>query len=232
MRALAFPARQEELMDDPGLDPVVYATVLNDLARVNRWTLAARPTLSFLRRALKGRRQLRLLDVGFGQGDMLRTIARWARRRGIEARLVGVDLNPMSEPAARAATDPVLGIRFHTGDYADHLHEDHDVIISSLVAHHMSEAQLRAFLVAMEKHSRIGWLINDLHRHPLAYGLFPLLARMLRTHPIVRHDGQVSIARSFRPDEWSAQVAAAALDPASVRITRIFPFRLCVDHIH
>src|SRR5829696_4364093 len=103
-------SRQQEQMDEPGLDPAVYDRVLRDLARVNGWTLAARPTLGFLRRASRGMVAFRLLDVGFGHGDMLRRIARWARRRGIAVDLVGVDLNPNSEAAARAATPPATPI--------------------------------------------------------------------------------------------------------------------------
>src|SRR5688500_1060425 len=73
--ALAERVRREEQMDDPGLDPDVYDRVLRDLAQVNRWTLAARPTIAFLDRAARGMVAFRLLDVGFGHGDMLRRIA-------------------------------------------------------------------------------------------------------------------------------------------------------------
>ena len=73
-----------ELMDAPDLDAATYAEVVGDLAKVNVVTLAARPTLGFLRRAFAAHpdRRLRILDVGFGDGDMLRRIARWAARRG------------------------------------------------------------------------------------------------------------------------------------------------------
>src|SRR3546814_8545014 len=74
-------------------------------------TMAARPTLGFLGRATLGMTRVRVLDVGFGDGDMLRRIARWAARRGIAAELVGVDLNPRSERAARLHTPPGLAIR-------------------------------------------------------------------------------------------------------------------------
>ena len=126
-------------MDDPDLDPAVYDAVLRDLERVNAWTFAARPTLSFLARASKGMTAFRLLDVGFGHGDMLRRIARWARGRGLAADLVGVDLNPRSEVAARAATPPDLPITYATGDYRDQPGR-FDFVVSSLVAHHMSDA--------------------------------------------------------------------------------------------
>ena len=87
--SLATRAQGEELMDADDLPAATYAAVVADLARVNTVTLAARPTLAFLDRALAGAGTLRLLDVGFGDGDMLRRIARWAAKRGIAAELVG-----------------------------------------------------------------------------------------------------------------------------------------------
>lgn len=219
----------EELMDADDLDPATYAAVVDDLARVNVVTLAARPTLAFLGRAAAGRERLRVLDVGFGDGDMLRAIARWAARRGPAVELVGIDLNPRSAPAARAHTPPALSIRYLTGDYADLAGEPWDCVISSLVAHHMTRAQLVGFLRWMEQHARVGWLVNDLHRHRFAYHGFPLLARAARWHAMVRHDGQLSVARSYTPGEWPPLLADAGVTHA--RVFRAFPFRLCVERL-
>ncbi|MGU3314918.1 methyltransferase domain-containing protein [Sphingomonas sp. M6A6_1c] len=227
--SLATRAQGEELMDADDLPAATYAAVVADLARVNTVTLAARPTLAFLDRALAGAGTLRLLDVGFGDGDMLRRIARWAGKRGIAAELVGVDLNPRSEAAARAHTPAGLPIAWRTGDYADCAGEGWDVVISSLVAHHMTQAQLVAFLRFMEAEAARGWLVNDLHRHGFAHAGFPLLATLARWHPIVRHDGRLSIARSYRPDEWPPLLAAAGI--ADARVFRAFPFRLCVERL-
>ncbi|MEA1083438.1 methyltransferase domain-containing protein [Sphingomonas sp. CD22] len=227
--SLATRAQGEELMDADDLPAATYAAVVADLARVNTVTLAARPTLAFLDRALAGAGTLRLLDVGFGDGDMLRRIARWAGKRGIAAELVGVDLNPRSEAAARAHTPAGLPIDWRTGDYADCAGEGWDVVISSLVAHHMTQAQLVAFLRFMEAEAARGWLVNDLHRHGFAHAGFPLLATLARWHPIVRHDGRLSIARSYRPDEWPPLLAAAGI--ANARVFRAFPFRLCVERL-
>lgn len=215
-------------MDATDLDPATYALVLRDLARVNRWTFTAYPTLSYLRRAAEGMSSFSLLDVGFGQGDMLRIIAKWARRRSIEARLVGVDLNPRSADIARAATPTEIAIDYRTGDYADQP-EAFDFIISSQVAHHMTEAQLLAFLRHMESTARRGWLINDLHRLAFAYYGFPLLARVLGAHRIVREDGQLSIARSLRAAEWPPILRDAGIDPGLTRIVRRFPSRLAIE---
>ncbi|RZM16810.1 MAG: methyltransferase domain-containing protein [Sphingomonas sp.] len=224
--SLAVRSHAEELMDADDLDAATYADVVGDLATVNTVTMARRPTLDFLARATAGRKSFRLLDVGFGDGDMLRRIARWAKAKGIEAELVGVDLNPRSEQAARAHGG---AIRYVTGDYADLAHEPWDVIVSSLVAHHMSHDQLIAFLRFMEGHASAGWFVNDLHRHGFAHWGFPVLATIALWHPIVRHDGTLSIARSYRPDEWPPLLAEASITEAKVR--RVFPFRLCVERL-
>src|SRR5215207_7034494 len=112
MRSLAHLAQEEEQMDAADLDPATYGKVLTDLASVNRWTMATRPTIGFLARALGERRSFTLLDVGFGDGDMLRVIARWAERRGISAKPTGIDLNPKSAFVAEAKTPPRFDIRY------------------------------------------------------------------------------------------------------------------------
>jgi len=222
-------------MDGPDLDSATYQRVLTDLAEVNRWTFAARPTIAFIARAIGEAKRFTLLDVGFGDGDLLRAIARWAEKRGIEAVLTGVDLNPKSGRVAWSATPDRFNIEYLTGDYRDHVEAveprgGYDLIVSSLVAHHMSHQQLLDFLRTMERHAVRGWQINDLHRHRFAYLGFPLLARLMGWHRIVREDGQLSIARSLRPEEWPPLLAEAGVD-ADVTVGRFFPFRICVERL-
>jgi len=203
MTALSSRSLTDEQMDSAELPDEAYAALLADLARVNGWTMAARPTLAFL--------------------------ARWAAARGIAAELVGIDLNPRSAEVASTATDPTLPIRFRAGDYADCAGEGWDVVTSSLVAHHMDHAQLVAFLRFMEAESARGWLVNDLHRLRLPHLGFPLLARLMGWHRIVREDGTLSIARAYRPAEWAPILAEARITAAHVK--RVFPFRLCVERL-
>ena len=217
-----------ELMDDPALPPAIYQAVLSDLASVNSITLAHRPTLNFLYQALGKRKEFTLLDVGFGQGDLLRAIAQWAENRGITAHLTGIDINPGSAPTARAATDAAADIEYRTGDYRE-TGLGFDFIVSSLVAHHMQRDELIGFLRFMDSQAVSGWFVNDLHRHVLSYLGYPVLAQLMGWHPIVRMDGQTSIARSFRPHEWEELLAEAGISGA--RIRRFFPFRLCVSQI-
>lgn len=221
----------DELMDADDLDPAVYDAVLTDLAKVNTLTMARRPTLAFLARISRVNpgKPLKILDVGYGDGDMLRTIHRWGQARDVELTLVGIDLNPKSAAVANGATPAEMAIDYRTGDYATLAGETYDVILSSIVVHHMTHTQLIAFLRFMQAEAGMGWLVNDLHRHRFAFHGFPLLATIMRWHPIVKHDGQLSIARSYRPAEWLPILAEAGITTA--RIFRAFPFRLCVEAI-
>ncbi|MEA3035521.1 MAG: hypothetical protein QOH04_1286 [Sphingomonadales bacterium] len=230
MSKLDVRSREDEQMDAPDLDPAVYETVLHDLARVNRFTFTAWPTLAFLRRAIGDAKRFRLMDVGFGDGDVLRAVSRWARRRGIEADLVGVDLNEKSVKAAQDATPAGLNIDYRAGDYLDQA-GPWDFIVSSQTTHHMTDEQLLTFLRTMERESRMGWLICDLHRLAFAYWGFPILARLLMVHRIVREDGRLSIARSFRKADWEEYLRQAGIAPEDVRIVRRFASRLCVERV-
>lgn len=232
--SLRAPIDAEEEMDAAELPPVRYARVLADLSRINLLTLAARPTLGFLDRVRArgpaSARRWRILDVGFGSGDMLARITRWGDRRGVALDLVGVDLNPKSAPVAAAR----LGSRARliTGDYRDLAGQQWDIILSSLVTHHMDAEDRRAFLHFMEAEAALGWLVNDLHRQRLPFMGFPLLAALALVDPIVRRDGQLSVGRSFRRAEWQAMLARALPDTApACRIFRSFPYRLCVERI-
>jgi 2-polyprenyl-3-methyl-5-hydroxy-6-metoxy-1,4-benzoquinol methylase len=230
LKSLATRSRDEEQMDSLDLDSVEYGRVLHGLARVNRWTFTAHPLLAYLDRAAKDLVRFRLLDVGFGEGDLLRRVAYWARRRNISVSLTGVDINPRSADIARAQTSPDLAIEYHTGD-ARELAGTFDFVVSSQVAHHMTDRQLHDFLHFMEERALRGWLVSDLRREAFAYYGFPLLARMLRVHRIVREDGQLSIARSFRKEDWRAILHDAGIAAEGIRLVNRFPSRLSVERI-
>jgi 2-polyprenyl-3-methyl-5-hydroxy-6-metoxy-1,4-benzoquinol methylase len=219
---------EAELMDTACADYADYQRCLRDLGRVNTVTLTHRPMLAWLARETQGLPVFSLLDVACGHGDALRRIASWSARRGLAPRLHGIDLNPWSTLAARAATsDPA--ITFRTGDVFDYAPaQPFDFIVSSQFTHHLTDAEIVRFIRWMEAHARRGWFIGDLHRHRLPYHGFPLLAWAAGWHRYVRHDGRISIARAFVRDDWQRLIREAGLDPQAVRVTWHAPFRLCV----
>jgi len=228
---LAARSTAEERMDTDCVDYEDYRRCLRDLARVNTVTLTHRPMLAWLARETAGSKCFSLLDVACGHGDMLRRIRRWADRNSIAARLEGVDINPWSSRAARAATPDAAQISYRTGNVFafEPANGPFDFVISSQFTHHLTDDQAVLFIHWMEAHARRGWFIGDLHRHWFPYYGFGLLAWIARWHPFVLSDGRISIARSFIPDDWRRLVRAAGLREDEVAITWHVPFRLCVE---
>jgi len=226
----AEPATLPELMDDP-CSYADFRACLIDLAQVNALTLAYRPTLNFLSTLPRQPQPLRILDVGSGGGDMLRRIARWASKRNIAVQLTGIDLNPHAARVAQELTPAHLNINFLTGNiYAYTPAQLPDIILSSLVTHHLSSEELVSFLAWMQTTAQRGWFINDLRRTRTSHTLFRVLATAMRWHRFVRHDGPVSIRRSFREPDWVSLLNAANIPANSVGIHRRFPYRLCVSY--
>ncbi len=230
--AQSFAARAQltELMDEPS-SYAEFRACLRDLERVNRSVLAYRPTLHWLEQ-FTGPDTLHIVDVGSGGGDMLRRIEPWAHRRYLDVRLTGIDLNPHATRAAREFTRPSSRIQWTTSD-AFSYHSSHpiDIILSSLFTHHLGDAEIVRFLQWMEQTAARGWFINDLARSRRSYILFKLLARLMRWHRFVRHDGPVSIQRGFTEEDWRRYIDQAGLAHLPIRIFKVRPGRLCVSRV-
>lgn len=205
-----------EEMDAPDLDPAIYARCLADLASVNRATSAHRATLAWLRREtvhLPPGSVLSVLDIAYGQGDLLRAIARFAADAGFEAELTGIDLNPRSAAVAGSVPSPRARITYLTGDIFQFAPEGQfDFIVTSQFTHHLTNETVVRLLTWMEAHARQGWHIADLHRHWFPYYGFRWLAHLAGWHEIVRRDGTVSIARGFTGAEWRSLLAQAGIE--------------------
>ena len=224
-----------EIMDGRDVPFEEYRAYLADLARVNTATLAHRPILAWLDRATRAvppEVPLTILDIGYGHGDLLRRIRRWGMARGRVLNLVGIDIDPASEAIARDATPAGDAINYRTGDVLRFVPDRPvDYVLCSQTAHHFSDADLVMLVRWMERVAMRGWFIADLHRHALALYGFPLLARLAGWHRFVRHDGPISIARSFRRADWEHILREAGLDRTSATIRWHIPFRLCVGRL-
>jgi trans-aconitate methyltransferase len=229
---MSFATRSDapERMDTDCAGFADYRRCLRDLSRVNRVTLTGRPTLAWLgRRGLRPGDRFSLLDVAFGYGDILRSVRRWSDRRGLDPVLTGIDLNPWAADAARAATPAAARIAYLTGDVFGYAPaEPPDFIVSSQFAHHLTDTELAGFIRWMERTARRGWLIADIERSRLAWAGFAVLATAAGWHRLVRSDGLISIARSFRPAELAARAAEAGL-AGSAAVHRHVPFRLTLE---
>ena len=221
----ASPRELPELMDgDCSYED--FRDCLRSLGTVNRWLLGYRPTLAWLEQFPHGLRDpIHIVDVGSGGGDLLRQIAGWARTRDIAVQLTGIDLNPYAARAAAASTPKELGITWVTGDAMEYRPEKPvDIVVSSLLAHHLEDEEIVALLRWMEATVKVGWFINDLERSEWSSRMFG----WVRWHWLVRHDGPVSFRRAFRKEDWGRLLAAAEVTQEAVTVKHWRPGRLCV----
>jgi SAM-dependent methyltransferase len=222
-------AQLSEWMDEPCSREVIEAC-LRDLARVNRWFGAYRPLLRWLDevRPQTGPEPIRILDVGCGYGDGLRRVERWARDRRIPVELTGIDLNPDSIAIAESQSES--RIRWVAGDvFAYRDPQPAHLIVSSLFTHHLGDSDVVRFVRWMEQNAEMGWFINDLSRAAIPYHLFRWFAKAAGLHPFVQHDGPVSIARAFVPEEWRQLCTRAGLTQGEFEVLGYKPARLCVS---
>jgi len=227
-------ADESEWIDDAELSADELARVLRDLARFNAAMLGHWPVLSWLRRAVGNvppGTPLTLIDVGCGYGDLLRAIRRWARRERRPIRLIGVDVSRETVRIAQSATNSDDEIEFHAADIFGYQEAiPADFVVSSLFTHHLSDSMIVDFLRWMETNARRGWFIYDLQRHRVPFLFIGFVGLITRLHPMVIHDGRISVRRSLTRREWQARIAQAGIELSTVDL-RWFMFRFAIGRL-
>jgi 2-polyprenyl-3-methyl-5-hydroxy-6-metoxy-1,4-benzoquinol methylase len=230
---LSRRSSEAEWLDDADLHPAELERALRDLTRFNGAMLGHRPIMSWLCRATASsqERPLTLVDVGCGDGDLLRAIRRWSRKHGLDVRLIGVDLSRETIRVARSATEDADAIEYRAEDIFDFRPAGPvDFVVSSLLTHHMSDDMIVKFLRWMEETARQGWLIYDLQRHAVPYYFIGLMGKLTRLHPMVIHDGRISVTRSLTRAEWNERLDAAGIARDAVTL-RWFLFRYAIGRL-
>lgn len=223
----ASRARLDEMMDDFTIVDARLHHALDQLRHVNRLLGGYRATMAVLAPFLRRHagRTVRLLDVGTGVADFPEYVVGWAARRGLDVRVEGLDANAETVAYAAAVLDRRLApplrarVSMAKGDalalpYADGAF---DAAMCSLFLHHFDDAAAVRVLREMDRVSRYGVVVNDLHRHPLAYRSIQAIVSLLPVSPMFRHDGPVSVLRAFRRSELEALAREAGLGRAEVR---------------
>jgi 2-polyprenyl-3-methyl-5-hydroxy-6-metoxy-1,4-benzoquinol methylase len=201
-----------ELLDAAHLDTKALWKNLDELAKINTLLGGYGPTLRALRQLVQKTTSplagapWYILDVGCGGGDTLAQIYHWAQREHVPVKLTGLDLLPECIAYARKNYGH-LPIEWVQADYAEYSQtlspqQFPDIITSALFCHHLSEAQLHHFLQWMPTVARAGFVINDLHRHPMAYYGIDALTRLIPgCSELVKNDGRLSVWRGFHRAE-------------------------------
>jgi 2-polyprenyl-3-methyl-5-hydroxy-6-metoxy-1,4-benzoquinol methylase len=226
-------SKQTEVLDGP-VETGELAVILSDLARFNGAMLGRWLVIRWLRQALHRLppgQPVTLLDIGCGHGDLLRAVRHWAQKSGRQIKLTGIDLNPQVIGIARANTDGSDAIEYCATDVFDYKPPHSiDIVTTSLVAHHLTDAMIVRLLRWLEANAQKGWLICDLRRSIVPFYFIALAGRLLRLHPVITYDGRVSVARSLTRKEWRECVLAAGIASSALDI-RSFMFRFMIGRM-
>lgn len=219
---LTTRATTPELMDDLNLATDELRQNLDELETINTWLGGYRPVLTALARLrpqFPQGRPLRLADLGSGGGDTLRHIAAWAQRRRLPVALTGIDANGFMLDYAQRKSQGQPEISYRQLDIfsPEFAAQPYDVLTASLFCHHFGDAELVALLRRWQQQAQVAVIINDLHRHPLAYHSIRLLTRWLGGSRLVQHDAPLSVARAFSRADWQRLLAQAGITRYTLR---------------
>ena len=232
MASLYFRERssEKEILDDFNLKDNGLSQNLKELERVNTLLGGYAPVLAMLegiKPELQKRPLVRITDVGCGGGDVLRRVHHWCQKNRINARLPGLDGNPHVVELARDFSHTYSGIDWQvvnvfSPEFGD---QTADVLMFNLFLHHFQEEEIVALLKKCRRGCRF-LIINDLQRSRLAYQLFRLASRIFRFSYISRHDGKLSIRKSFTKGDWVRMLQEAGI--SRYRIKWQWAFRYSV----
>jgi 2-polyprenyl-3-methyl-5-hydroxy-6-metoxy-1,4-benzoquinol methylase len=206
---------QKELMDGDDIPFADIAQTLEELKVVNARLGGHFTTLKGVRSLARAKDSLVICEIGCGGGDNL--IAIQKHFKGNNIRFIGIDMNPdcIAYAKEKNATLPCVWI---CSDYALVNMKDQppDIIFSSLFCHHFTDEQLIFMLNWLRENSRLGFFINDLHRHWLAFYLIKYITKFFSHSYLVKNDASLSVARGFRRNEWERLFKKANVSLTSI----------------
>lgn len=224
-----------EIMDDLNCSGKVVEQTLHELETINRLLGGNAVTISGLEQLLRirpvsSKRRITVADIGCGRGDMLNQIERWGKRRNYALDLTGIDANPNivnmankhhhKNPQFNFSCKNVFSDEFKSTSY--------DIITATLFTHHFTSEELVNLFKSLMSQARIGIVINDLHRHWLAYYSIKLLTRLFSKSEMVIYDAPLSVKRAFTRSEIIEILKIAGINNYTLRWKWAFRWQLVI----
>ncbi|PKB18601.1 methyltransferase family protein [Flavobacterium sp. 5] len=195
-----------EIIDDFDLGGDVLKESLDKIAQINQLLGGNKLTLKGVEKLLKKVPSLNLItivDVGCGNGDMLRKLADFGVRNNLNFELVGIDANKYTVNYANVLSKNYSNIKYRCEDvFSESFSElKYDIVLFTLTLHHFENKEIVEILNLFNTNSKFGLVINDLHRSIIAYRLFQVICFVFRLNEMSRKDGLTSILRGFKKRE-------------------------------
>jgi hypothetical protein len=215
---LAQRSYEPELLDEEHIPGAAFGQMLKEINNINTWLGGHNITVKGFKsfKPFELNQPVNIAEIGCGGGDNLKVIYNWCKAHKIEVRLTGIDIRPECIDYAKQHTSDIP-VSYMVSDYKlATFNENPDIIFNSLFCHHFKETDLVYMLRWMYENSRIGFFINDLHRHPLAFGSIKLLTKLFSKSYMVKFDAPLSVRRGFTINEWKKLFEEAGIQKASI----------------
>jgi SAM-dependent methyltransferase len=197
---------EKEMMDDLSCGGAELTQTLKELKTINKLLGGNRVTTNGLNKLLSPRssRPFSVVDIGCGGGDMIAVMHKWGVKNRVELTFEGVDANPNIIELAKRRLSDVPQVTWKAVNVFDpeFLEKKVDVVSCTLFTHHFTDVELIKMFRIFRRKARKGIIINDLHRHPIAYHSIKWLTFFFSNSKMVKHDGPVSVKRGFIREDW------------------------------
>jgi ubiquinone/menaquinone biosynthesis C-methylase UbiE len=209
-------SQEKELMDDLECSGEMLTHTLNELKTINRWLGGNHVTTDGIRTFFDSHPQeeYTVADIGCGGGDIIRVMHDWASKQSSLVKFVGIDANPNIINLAKSRLKDLKNVTLSVQNvFSERFSEEKvDIATCTLFTHHFTDSELVDLITALKFKSRIGLVINDLHRHPFAYYSIKYLTAIFSKSPMVQNDAPVSVLRAFSRNDWERILKSAGIN--------------------
>ena len=201
-----FRTEAPEIMDDFALEGETLRDALDKIAKINQLLGGNELTLHGINKLLLNvdkNRIFKIIDVGCGNGDMLRKLADYGKKNNLKLDLLGIDANQFTINHAEKLSENYGNIKYSCENIFDDKFKElkYDIVLCTLTLHHFKDNEIIDLLTVFYKNAVLGIVINDLQRSAIAYRLFQILCVVFQLNKMSRDDGLTSILRGFKKQE-------------------------------
>lgn len=227
---LAVRSYQRELLDADDIPMDAIRQNMVELDTINTLLGGHSISISGFKKLLGNKKSITVCEIGCGGGDNLVALHKWCINNSVQLTTIGIDIKKEVVDFASAKKE-LANTKFITSDYSlVHFNQPPDIIFSSLFCHHFSNEDLIQQFKWMKANCTIGFFVNDLQRHPVAYYSIQLLTGIFSKSYLVKHDAPLSVARGFIKNELTQLLLYADIPTASVEWKWAFRYLIVYEH--